>query len=114
MGYSDAGAIEQAGTHLLGLLKVEGRVRYSRFYDGSDETHGELKKALGIEDDDDWYCPERLVDLAAWQLEVGGIVTLTTLDDLLADGEQDYLIELTDRGRSFIERGERFQFRTAE
>src|SRR5207248_2762898 len=97
-------------------------VRYSRFYDGEDETQEVLLRGMGYgpaldgtaEDDYVPECPENLMDLAAAQLEQGGIVKTTDLDDLLADGNEDYLIELTDKGRAFLERGERFRFWDAE
>lgn len=120
MGYSYANDIEKAGIYLLGLLKAEASVRYSRFYDGEDESQEALLRGMGygpaLDAEDDYVpeCPEHLMDLAAVELEQSGIVTTTELDDLLADENQDYLIELTDKGRGFLEREERFRFWDAE
>jgi hypothetical protein len=116
MGFSYDHDVERAGLYLLGLLKSEGRVRYSRFYDGTDETYEAIIRAMGYPEEGDSYlpeCPEHLIDLAAWQLETGGIVKITPLAEKLADGEQDYTIELTEEGRQFLERGDRFRFWTA-
>ncbi len=118
MGYSYANHIEKAGRHLLGILMAEGSVRYSRFYDGEDETHEALLRGMGYgpaldgtaEDDYVPECPERLMDLAVAQLERQLVVKTTDLEDLLADGNEDYLIELTDEGRSHLELGGRLRF----
>jgi hypothetical protein len=122
MGYSYANNIEKAGLYLLSLLRIEQRVRFSRFYDGTDETEEALLRGMGygpaidgVAEDD--YVPDNaatLMDLAAAELEQGGIVKKAMLEDLLEDGHQDYLIELTESGRAFLGRGERFRFWDAE
>ncbi len=122
MGFSYANNIEKTGLYLLSLLKGDGRVRYSRFYDGEDRTQEALLRGMGYgsaldgEAEDDYVpeCPEHLMDLAAAELERGGIVKTTDLEDLLADESQDYLIELTEKGRAFVESGDRFHFWDAE
>ncbi len=122
MGYSAAHNIEKAGLYLLAILKVEGSVRYSRFYDGTEEMEETLLRGMGFGpaidgDAEDEYVPENatgLMDIAAEELARGGIVKTTELADLLAQDVQDYLIELTDKGRAFLERGERFPYWNAE
>jgi hypothetical protein len=72
MGYSYANNIEKAGVYLLGLLKVEGSFRYSRFYDGEDETQEVLLREMGYgpaldgvaEDEYIPECHKNLMDLA--------------------------------------------------
>ena len=97
--------IELAGRHLLSILKSAPKIRYSEyFYDGSDETHERLMEALGLEDD--WYySAEALVDDAAGQLDTMGLVTVTMLEETMADGEQDYEIALTEKGKTLIASG---------
>src|SRR5262249_2493869 len=115
MGFSYAHNIEKAGGYLLALLQVENSVRYSRVYDGTDATEEALLRGMGFGpaidgDTEDDYVPDNaatLMDLAVAELKQGGIVKTTVLDDQLADGEPDYLIELTDKGRAFLESGER-------
>ncbi len=92
MGYVHASSIAKAVQHLLAILETEKSVRYSRFYDGTDECHENLRAAL--EDDDELGSPELLMDLAAAQLEELGIVRRVDLEDKLADEENDYRIEL--------------------
>jgi hypothetical protein len=111
MGYSYEGDIERAGTHLLVILMAEGEVRYSRFYDGSNETHEALAEALEVDPDD---CPEHLIDLAAWQLEDQEVVSINQLPDKLADEEPNYLITLTEKGRTLLAQGAKFRYYDAE
>src|SRR6266496_3402943 len=101
MGYSSADAIQGAGKYLLDRLLEAPKLPYSTFYDGTDATHEQLTEAVGLEDDG-WYSPEHLVDLAAYELEEQGIVSIQELTSKLADGENDYLIELTAEGRKKI------------
>jgi hypothetical protein len=91
MGWVYAGNIEKAVRHLLPILETEKCVRYSRFYDGTDECHEGLNASLGV---DDYDCAELLMDLAAYQLEELGIVRRVDLEEKLSDGETDYRIEL--------------------
>jgi hypothetical protein len=102
----------KAGDHLLSLLKAEGSVPYSRFYDGEDVTHDRLREALGLEDD--WYSPEVLMDVAAAQFEKAGLVTIEPLAAKLADDEQDYRISLTDEGRAFLASSKPFPYRDVD
>ena len=108
MGHSYRMEILEAGRHLLEVLRFEGCVRYSRFYDGTDATENALVRGMGYGPElagltEDDYVPERpadLIDLAVKQLERKSIVKTTVLQELLADENPDYLIELTDEGRS--------------
>lgn len=100
---------QRAGDHLLGLLKSEGRVCYSRFYDGSDEAARRLREVCGCTSD--IVSAELLMDIAAGQLEEQGVARLVTLHNRLADGENDYAIELTDEGKALLESGRQVRFR---
>jgi hypothetical protein len=56
---------------------------------------------MGYPKDGDDYMPDNpefLMDLVANELERQGLVKITFLDEELADGEPDYLIELTEEG----------------
>lgn len=99
MGYTPGDMVERGARYLLDVLNQCGEVDYSRFYDGTDETHRELNRALGL--DDDWYCAEHIIDLAAFQLEEQEVVTISELETYLADGEPDYRISLLPRGRRY-------------
>ena len=112
MGYSDAEVIRDAADYLLGVLLDSQELAYSTFYDGTDNTHDELMKSIGLEDE--WYSAERLIDLAVVQLEEQGIVRTEKLASKLADDENDYLIELTDAGRKRIDAGFQPSFRDME
>ena len=97
MAAFDARLIERAARYLIHVLvsqTADLTVDYSRFYDGTDETHLNLKQALGLESD--WYSAEHLMDVAIGELEQMGVVETATLDRQLADCEPDYRITLTD------------------
>src|SRR5262245_31575137 len=98
MGYFHADDIEKAGRYLLSVLRVEGTVHYSRFFNGTDDTEQAIVDGMGFDEDECPDCPVFLIDLAAYQLENEGFVKLAMLDDELCDGEQDYQIELTTKG----------------
>ena len=117
MGHAYENDIESAGLYLLGLLKAETAVRYSRFYDGTDETQEDLIRGMGFDPEGEAYvpdCPEVFMDVAVGQLEEGGVVRTEQLPELLADETNDYRIELTDEGREFLERGDRLVFRSVD
>lgn len=103
MGMSPDSAIRDAGEYLLNRLLQSTSLPYSTFYDGSDATADQLERSLGLEDT--WYSAEQLIDLAVSQLEYQGIVRTETLTTKLADGEDDYLIELTADGRKKLASG---------
>lgn len=111
MASSPAALIETAAKHVLSLLKGQESLRYSQhFYDGTDETHDKLMRALGL--DDDWYSAEGLVDLAIVQLEEQGVVECKQLESKLSDGEADFLIMWAKGGKQ-IDQGD-LRFRDME
>src|SRR5690242_5652653 len=91
----------------MGLLRTEPVIPYSRFYDGTVETAKALNRTLGL-DENDWLPNEGLMDLAVAELEDAGFVKTEELPDILADGEADYQVSLTDTGRAFVDGGELF------
>jgi hypothetical protein len=112
MGMMYAHNIERAATYLLGILALEGKVHYSRFYDGTDETKRRLAEGMGMTfDDAEWCGAEGVMDEAAAALEQQGYVKRNWLDEKLADGEPAYQIELLDRGREMLAAGTRPRFR---
>jgi hypothetical protein len=102
MGWVYAGEIKKAADYLLGDVLVNViKVRYSWFYDGTNERSEKLVIDMGYPEEGCEGvpdCPELLLDLAASELERQGFVKLTILDEKLADDEPDYLIELTEEG----------------
>ena len=113
MGHAYSHQIERAGKYLLSLLASEDRVIYSRFYDGSDETHFRLLVEMGYsvpDDDEAPDCPEGYIDLAVGQLESAGMVKTRDTGALLADDEPEYEIELTSLGREFLAAAKQFEF----
>lgn len=112
MGTFPADYIEQAGKFLLDRLLAAGKLPYSTFFDGTDETHEQLVKSIGLEDD--YYAPEHLLDLAAYELEEQEIVEREPLTERLVDGEEDYLITLTPEGRKKINAGYQPEYWHAE
>jgi hypothetical protein len=113
MGYSAASAIEGAGKYLLDRLLAATKLPYSTFFDGTDATHDQLTKSVGLEDDG-WYSPEHLVDLAVYELEEQGIIETEELTTALEDGEHDYLIQLTEEGRKKLACGYQPKYWDAE
>ena len=115
MGFTNATLIEAAAKHLLSILHSESPIRYSRFYDGSDKTSQRLADAIGLEPKSrGWYSVEHIIDLAVYELEKQGVVKTRFLDERLMDGEPDYEIILTSRGKEALVRNERLQFWDAE
>ena len=106
MGWMSAEPQQQAAEYLVEVLLASETfsVRYSVFYDGTDETFERIRVGMGFEEDED-TCAELAIDLAAGALAEAGIVKLTTLDDKLADDEQDYLIEIDEEGLEKLESG---------
>lgn len=96
MGYASADRIEKAVRFLIPILRAEKWVKYSRFYDGTDECHGRLCASLGEDPDYDEDEAEVLMDLAVEQLLELGVVRRVDLDEKLSDGENDYRIELVE------------------
>lgn len=92
MGYIDASEIEGAVRYLLPILQAEKSVRYSRFYDGSEECSEKVRR--DVAPGNDLISVELLIDLAVDALEEHGVVRRVELDELLADGEKDYRIDL--------------------
>lgn len=103
MGTTPAQYIERAGKYLLDHLLATGEVRYSAFFDGSAEKHKQLMEAFGLKDEH--YSAEHLIDLAVFQLEDQEIVEKQSLSSTLEDGEEDYLITLTRKGRKRLAAG---------
>ena len=115
MGMMYAHHIKQGAHDLLKVLRGESSVRYSRFYDATDETRRALCKGMEMsEEDADWYGAEGIMDEAAAALAAQGYVKITRLQDLLADGEHDYLIDLTEEERAKLEAGQEPVFRNLD
>jgi hypothetical protein len=92
MGYVSASEIEGAVNYLLPILQAENSVKYSRFYDGTDECHDNLQR--DIAPDNKLLSPELLIDLAVAVLEEHGVVRRVELDEKLFDDEKNYRIDL--------------------
>lgn len=92
--------LERARAHLLEILAGEGAVWYSRFYNRNPDPEAELRALFGLEHE--WESAAVTVDQAVWKLHQAGLVTTTDLPERLMDGESDYLIELTEKGRAAV------------
>ncbi len=92
--------IDRARAHLLDILGREGKVRYSRFYNANPDPEAELRALFGLEYESDSAAV--LMDDAVWDLKQAGLVTTADLPERLMDGESDYLIELTEKGRAAV------------
>lgn len=105
MGYRPGELIQNTTNYLLRLLEEHGSFDYSAFYDGTAETNDRLCAELGIEEEDgEWFSAPHLVDTTVSQLEALGLVTVAYLDTDLADGEPNYLVTLTPKGRTLLRR----------
>jgi hypothetical protein len=109
MGWVSSHAMKPAGDYLLGILKAEGSVPFSRFYN-DDTDYAALAKAAGVDESYEDHA-HILIEFAAGQIEAAGLVSFTQLEATLIDGERDYAITLTDKGRSFLVSGQRFRYR---
>lgn len=103
MAFVSSEQVRPAGEYLLGILRAEGSVRFSRFYN-DDTDYAKVAADAGIDEDDADHA-HILIEFAADQLKRFGIVSYTTLPDRLIDGEQDYLIELTAKGKERVATG---------
>lgn len=117
MGYVMGENVKPVGDHLLRLLKEKGSIRYGEeFFDGTDEQRDRLRAAIGFgKDVDDEHEQDHLpvyADCAVSQLEDAGLVeTERELPEVLIDGNHDYTITLTGKGRTFTASGEEFRYR---
>ena len=103
--------IEKAAVYLLKVLMEKKDISYDYFYDGTVERHSKLNKEIGLTDKEaEWYVAEMLIDIAAIQLEVKGVVKIKELESELSDGEKNYRIILTGKGRTKIEKGVKFRY----
>ena len=115
MGYTPASRIESGAKYLLSLLAQESPIRYSRFYDGLEETSRKLADAIGLEENlRSWYSAEHIIDLAVYELIEQGIVQTKQLTEKLVDGEPDYEISLTVSGKNADAKKEKLKFWDAE
>src|SRR5262249_31175201 len=103
----DKFALERAARYLMGLLKTEPVIRYSRFHDGTVETAKALNRTLGLEENG-WLPGHGLMNWAICKLEAAGLVMTEELPVILVDGDTDYDVRLTDEGRAFIDQGRVF------
>ena len=92
--------LELARAHLMEILAGEGTVRYSRFYNPNPDPEAGLRVLFGLERESDSAAV--LMDDAVWDLKQAGLVTTADLPERLMDGNPDYLIELTEKGRSAV------------
>jgi hypothetical protein len=117
---SHPAVIAPAGCYLLSVLTAEGPVTYRRFYDHSPGRDREVAEGILArmeqpeEDELDRLLEEGhlLVEWAAWQLQDFAAVTITPLTTLLPDGEPDYRIELTEKGRELVGAPGAFKYRS--
>jgi hypothetical protein len=107
MGTVSGPNISKAARRLLADLARDGSVLYSRYYDGTAETEARLAAELSV--DAGWTPPAVLFDLAVFHLENENLVERADTDGRLDDGEPDYRITLTPRGRKFVARGVDFE-----
>jgi hypothetical protein len=106
MGSMPGAIVQRGGEYLLSLLLERHVVMYSEFYDGTEPTREKLRLGLGLsESDADWYGLELIVDLAVDHLVDLGVVAKGDVEELLADGEANYRIELTESGCERIMEG---------
>jgi hypothetical protein len=108
MGFVSSEQVRPGGEYLLGILKAEGAVPFSRFYN-DDTDYAQLAADAGISECDEEHA-HVLIEFAAGQLERAGQVSFTELPGKLIDGENDYAIELTEKGRQLIANGKKFRY----
>ena len=108
MGMMSAGSQEKAARYLVKVLEAKGgKVHYSEFYDGTEETGERLCAATGIIDG-----AEHVIDDVAAEMEEQGYVRLIWHQgEELADGEPAYSIELTGKGCMMLKAGRFPKFR---
>lgn len=109
MGQVYGEQLKPAGAYLLGILKAAGEVRFSHFYN-KETDYAALAAEAGIDESDEDNA-HVLIEFAAGQLEGAGIVSFTTIDEKLIDGEDDYVIRLTDKGKELLAGGGAFRYR---
>ena len=114
MGMMYAHNQQQAARHPVRVLGENGgRVHYSRFYDGTEETAARLYAGMGVDaGEGEWIGAEGVMDEAAAEMQAQGYVTLEWhAGEVLADGEPAYSIVLTEDGRRRLAAGQVPKFR---
>ena len=115
MGCRPADMIEKAAKYLVSILMEKGKIDYDYFYDGEERTRSKLIEGIGITcEQADRHCAEALMDNAAYELEEQDVVEIEEIDSILADGNPNYRITLTEKGREKITNGEKLEFYPAE
>ena len=113
MGYVCGEYLKPAGAYVLKLLKENGSLRYNEnfYFDGKEEPLERVRVAMGFTDEDpeDTSYPPILVDWAVGQMERKGLVVTEHLPVTMADGEPDYTITLTEKGKEFLASGREFK-----
>ncbi len=114
MGRMYASNLVRAADHLVRVLDASGgRVHYSHFYDGTDQTAERLYAGMGLDTKQgEWIGAEGVMDEAAATMAAQGFVRIIWLEgEKLADGEPAYAIEVTDEGRRKLAARQRPTFR---
>ena len=108
MGMMSAASQEKAARYLVKVLEAKGgKVHYSEFYDGTEETEERLCAGTGIIDG-----AEHVIDDVAAEMEAQGYVRLIWHQgEELADDEPSYSIELTGKGCMMLKAGRFPKFR---
>src|SRR5271166_1180963 len=94
MAWCPPDQVAHAGRWVLEALKERPSVRFSEVFTF----------------DPQWGDSGPFYDVAIGQLEERGFVRTTVLPSEMPDGEQDYLVELTESGREFLASGRQFEF----
>ncbi len=111
-----AGLILKAARFLLNELNESETVCYSKYYDGEEKTNESLRIEMEIKEgefsyDLPYWC---LIDFAVIQLNEQGIVDVTDLKSFLLDGEHDYSITITVKGKKVLSEKAQYQIHDVE
>jgi hypothetical protein len=106
MGFLYKHQQEQASKYIFDCLKGKDYLDFDYFYDGTEETGQKNIEALGKEYDN----ATAIIDITIIELEHRGAISIEKLRDKLPDGEYNFRIRLTEKGKRVLNNEERLEF----
>lgn len=107
MGYLYKHQQEKASKYIFECLKGKDYLDFDFFYDGTEKTGQKNIEALGGEYDN----ATAIIDITIIQLNSMGVIEIEELEEKLADGEYNFRIRLTEKGKRVLNNEIKLEFR---
>jgi hypothetical protein len=107
MGYLYRHQQEQASKYIFECLKNKDYLDFNFFYDGTEETEQKNIEVFSGEYDD----ATAIIDFTIIELANMRIIEIEELEEKLADGENNFRIWLTEKGKRVLNNEIKLEFR---